>query len=135
MKPWSRRKEDRSTDGMERFYDLWWKEHLSQSVGKQSGRRAEKTQVWRIVCRNIIQNQQFSRSTGSSMVLLQISEHRGEVPVRDRLDICSSLLPHFTTPPQNQDPEPQPVRQSLWSTEMKVWICSGLSIIGPFTDV
>ncbi|XP_036072161.1 glycogenin-2 isoform X1 [Oryzias melastigma] len=92
VKPWSRRKEDRSTDGMERFYDLWWKEHLSQSVGKQSGRRAEKT---------------------------QISEHRGEVPVRDRLDICSSLLPHFTTPPQNQDPEPQPVRQSLWSTEMK----------------
>lgn len=43
-------------------------------------------------------------------VLLQIPEQRAEVPVQERLDTCSSLLPHFTAPLQNLDPDPQLVR-------------------------
>uniref|UniRef100_A0A3P9KYR5 glycogenin glucosyltransferase n=1 Tax=Oryzias latipes TaxID=8090 RepID=A0A3P9KYR5_ORYLA len=35
---------------------------------------------------------------------------RAEVPVQERLDTCSSLLPHFTAPLQNLDPDPQLVR-------------------------
>ncbi|RVE55622.1 hypothetical protein OJAV_G00234510 [Oryzias javanicus] len=74
-KPWSRREEDRPANGTERFYDLWWREHRNHSVGKPSSRRIER--MW-------------------------VPEQRAEVPVRDHLDVCSSLLPHFTAPLQNQ---------------------------------
>ncbi|XP_011492779.1 glycogenin-1 isoform X2 [Oryzias latipes] len=80
LKPWSRQREAAPPDPLERFWSLWWKEHLSRSAEGQPGRRAE--------------NQ-------------QIPEQRAEVPVQERLDTCSSLLPHFTAPLQNLDPDPQ----------------------------
>uniref|UniRef100_A0A3P9KYY9 glycogenin glucosyltransferase n=1 Tax=Oryzias latipes TaxID=8090 RepID=A0A3P9KYY9_ORYLA len=47
QKPWSRQREAAPPDPMERFWSLWWKEHLSRSAEGQPGRRAEVQQVGR----------------------------------------------------------------------------------------